>query len=217
MDAVLIFSGIIAILVVVFIIQNYLDNKRAKEMLDAAQALNLEFVRNDENDLHRQQFEKFPLFNKGRNKTMQNIMKGAAAGIDLMIFDYEYIVGSGKSSTVYKQTVASFQSKELRTPVFQLYPERLMSRIGHAFGSQDIDFDEFPIFSDQYQLKGKEEPVREFFNENILNFFTAMEGWHVEAREGHVLVMRYNKRAKPKDLERFFKDALEIYNVLASA
>ena len=144
-------------------------------------------------------------------------MQGTAAGINLMIFDYEYIVGSGKSSSVFKQTVASFQSDKLHTPVFQLYPEGFMARIGHALGSQDIDFDEYPIFSKQYQLKGKEEPIRQFFSKPILDYFTAMEGWHIEAREGHVLVMRYNKRSEPEALGAFMKDALEVYNLLASA
>ena len=103
------FGIIIVILVIAVTVQNYFDNKRAKAMLEASQALNLDFIGKDEQDLHRQQFEKFPLFNKGRTKTMSNIMKGTAAGINLMIFDYEYIIGSGKSSSVFKQTVASFQ------------------------------------------------------------------------------------------------------------
>jgi len=99
------------------------------------------------------------------------------------VFDYSYTVSSNNSSRTYRQTVYARYSKALALPHFLMIPEQWYHRIGTALGMQDIDFEAYPKFSENYLLQGKDEDyIRHHFDHPEMirffgnNNFFSMEG-----------------------------------------
>lgn len=98
------------------------------------------------------------------------------------LFDYEYTVSNGKTSITYRQTVYFRYSKALALPHFLMVPEKWYHRIGTFFGMQDIDFVEYPAFSQHYLLQGKdEEYIRYHFDHpEMIRFFDQQDFYSLE-------------------------------------
>ena len=62
--------------------------------------------------------EAFPLFNRGRGRTMRNVMTTETEAMSLTIFDYHYTTGGGQSSYTHKQTVVAIEPSELKLRIF---------------------------------------------------------------------------------------------------
>jgi len=158
----------------------------------------------------------FKLFRTGGSKSITNILikKDSLLRGQVRCFDYRYVVSTGKSSIPYNQTVFWANSKSLGLPAFEMKPETFLHKIGTFFGMKDIDFEEYPVFSDQYLLQSKdEETVREFFQENVLHFFSRVTGWHIQADNYYFIMYRHNKIVKPEDYPYFLDTCFEIYDI----
>jgi len=123
----------------------------------------------------------FKLFSRGHSKSIKNLLISVDGEqeLDIRIFDYRFVIGGGKSTTVYKQTVFYLHSPELSLPQFLLKPEHFFHKVGFFLGmKEDINFDFYPKFSKQYLLKGDQETkVRDTFNDDVLHFFTVEKNW----------------------------------------
>ena len=102
--------------------------------------------------------ENFALFSQGHSKRIKNLMYGETNGVKSALFDYIYVVGSGKNQSTYYQSVVYFEPSRLNIPFFSLRPENVLYKLIAAFGYQDIDFGNRPIFSSKYLLRGTDEP-----------------------------------------------------------
>ena len=87
---------------------------------------------------------------------------------DINVFDYRFTISTGKTSVTKEQTVFFMNSKELGLPDFYMKPEHFLHKIAAFLGFEDIDFEEFPGFSDQYHLKGEDEHyIRAVMGEDV--------------------------------------------------
>src|SRR5262249_27072956 len=137
----------------------------------------------------------FHLFSQGHAKKISNILRGASGDLAVMIFDYTYTTGSGKSSSTWRQTAIGFRVTAPTLPAFSLRPESFFDRLGKLFGYQDINFEEHPIFSRSYLLRGPDEAaIRDAFTEDVLTYFEENRGLSTEANGDHLLYYRHNKR-----------------------
>ncbi len=163
-----------------------LFNKRRNEIRKVAKELNMDFYEADDFGLVAF-LEDFKLFSIGRSKKIKNMLirVDGKEGLDIRIFDYRYVIGSGKSTQFFNQTVFYLHSEKLGLPQFMLKPENFFHRIGKFLGMpQDINFEEYPEFSKQYYLKGEEEAaVRSTFKDDLLHFFTVEKNWTLEGRK----------------------------------
>lgn len=158
----------------------------------------------------------FKLFKTGSSRKITNILikKDSLLRGQVRCFDYRYVISTGKSSTPYNQTVFWANSKSLGLPAFEMKPETFLHKIGTFFGMSDIDFEDYPVFSDQYLLQSKdEETVRDFFEDRIFHFFSKESGWHIEADNFYFIMYKYNKLVRPEDYSNFLEVCHEIYDI----
>ncbi len=189
---------------------------RLDQMSEVASRLNLNFYPADEIGTLNLLGD-FKLFRKGSRKRIEHLMwhNDHLGDLKTRIFDYRYTISSGKSSKTFKQTVFFVQSKALGLPKFYLRPEHFFHKIGAWLGIEDIDFEHFPVFSDQYHLKGEEEQIiREAFTEDVLHYFTIESGWQLEGLNYYLIVYKENVLLQPLQIRTFYHQGLEMHNLL---
>ncbi len=205
--------GILA-LVGIAIYWNYVMEKKRREALQkTADELGFEFYpQGDVTLLGR--LGRFYLFQQGHSKRLYNLLRGEANDLEVLVFDYTYVTGSGKSSHTWSQTVVCFQLADDVLPHFEMRPESVWHRIGQLFGYQDINFESHPVFSKKYLLRGSdEEAVRELFTDEVLSWFEDTEGMSVEGRGDRLLFYRQAKRADPELIRRLLEEGFKVLNL----
>ena len=158
--------------------------------------------------------ENFPLFNEGHGKKLLNLMTGEANGIKVSVFDYEYKTGGGKNVTVHRHSVVYLEPANLNLPYFSLGPEGLLTKIGAAFGYEDIDFGQRPEFSRKFVLRGEDEPaIRRVFNDRLLSFYEGRIGMSTEAGGNQVFLYRTRQEFQPFEVQPNVGLGLELVNL----
>jgi len=161
----------------------------------------------------------FQLFNKGRNRTIRNVLEKQSDNLEtkVQIFDYRFETGFKKSRRTWDQTVFFVQSKQLAVPEFTLQPESVFHKLGsYLFDLQDIDFEQFPKFSDQYRLQGEDEHyIRFMMNDRLLQFFNSATGWYMEGTNFYLILYKLNKRFKARAIRDFYQQGEAIYQSIA--
>ncbi len=190
--------------------------KRRFQMRETAQRLGMDFQETDEYGLIAMMKE-FKLFKRGYGKKITNIIsnKRDIEHADFRIFDYKYVIGGGNSTRAIHQTVFYVHSKKLNLPHLLLKPEGFFSRVNEYFGSQDIDFQAFPVFSKQYTLQGDEPQVRDVMKDHILHFFTIEKDWSLEGLNYLLILYIKNQRFSPEQIEGFYQKGLEVFQLFA--
>lgn len=158
--------------------------------------------------------EKFGLFNTGHSKSINNIMFGHSNGVKAALFDYTYVTGHGKHRTTHAQSVVYFEPLDLNLPLFSLRPENFMHKFIAALGYQDIDFGNRPTFSNQYLLRGNDEPaIRSTFNDALLAFYEASPGISTDGGGNQLFIFREGYSAPPDQIRAFIDWAAGLQNV----
>ena len=159
----------------------------------------------------------FRLFRRGRSKRIRYLMHKEDDWLQMSVrvFDYRFVIGGGKHRRVLNQTVFFVDSKKLGLPHFLMRPEHFFHKIGQFLGMQDIDFAEFPKFSDQYLLKGEdEEYIRATMNDDMLKFFTVEKDWYLEGVNYFLIFYKQNYLFPPKQIKKFYEQGLNVYKML---
>jgi len=160
----------------------------------------------------------FRLFRKGRRKRIRNILQSRSAllDMDVHIFDYHYIRGGGNSVRRFEQTVFFVQSKQLGLPEFWMKPESILDKVGALLGIEDIDFENYPEFSNRYLLKGPDEDfIRSTMNHQVLKFFSVEKNWCLEGVNYYLIFYRPNKLLAPQQIVSFYKKGMHIVDMLS--
>ena len=207
---------ILGVCFAIFYISRKREKARTEKLATIFQDLGYPF-RADVDPVRLDQLSGFPLMNIGHGKRLKNVISVEGSAADIAMFDYRYVTGHGKERRVRNQTVMSVESTSLVHPNFNLRPEGFWSKVGAAFGGQDIDFIEHPEFSKKYVLKGEsEEEVRIYMDMKLLDFFTDQDKICCEAREGTILYYQRYKRVEPDadQLQTFMEDGMGVFEEL---
>ena len=191
--------------------------KRTETMEQLAKELEMSFKAKDEYGL-KNLLKDFNIAKRGHSNKIKNILqkKEEEQGFDIRIFDYHYIIQAGSTAVPVSHTVFFVQSKKLELPQFLLKPENFFHKIDNYLGlQQDIDFEQFPEFSDQYLLQGEEEDlVRKEMSDEVLKFFTIEKDWCLEGLN-YFLIFYPKKGQIPKEkINLFYEKGIEIYKML---
>ncbi len=153
----------------------------------------------------------FNLFSQGHSRKMANVMQGRTEKLEVTILDYRYTVGSGQHQQTHSQTVICLRGESLRLPVFALRPEHVFHRIGKVFGYQDIDFDEHPVFSKRYLLRGEdEERIRALFSNKAISYYEGQKGLSTEGAGDALIFYRLSKRVPPAEISAFMQEGFTV-------
>ncbi|RME02715.1 MAG: hypothetical protein D6816_10900, partial [Bacteroidetes bacterium] len=146
--------------------------KRKQDLQDLAYRHEMTFYEKDEWGM-KSLLKDFFFFIIGHSRKVFNILYSATDFLEekLAVFDYRYTIQAGNTPVTQLQTVFFIQSKQLSLPQMLLKPENFFHKIGTWFGMQDIDFEEYPEFSDRYLLQGEDEQrIRKTIDENVSRF-----------------------------------------------
>jgi len=156
-------------------------------------------------------------FKKGRSKKITNLMRGAFADVDCLVFDYRFTTGSGKSSHTHNQTVVAFDIVGSKLPEFSSKPEHFFHKFANMLGFEDINFEEYPKFSKKYRLNGEDETsVRSIFNREVIELLENQtdKPWSVDGKDNWLVIYHPDKRVKPEDCSQFLLDATTLLNAM---
>ena len=93
-------------------------------------------------------------------------------------------------------------------------PEHIGHKIAAYFGWDDIDFVEYPIFSDKYHLIGEQEDfVRFAFNDKILKYFSKTSGWTIEAANYYLIFYSFDSLVPENILNDFYRLGMGIFEM----
>jgi len=150
----ILFFGVLAVLAVVLVVTMSTARKRREAWQAVAPKLALRHLR----DVPMAgRFPGFKLFSLGRSRVSDNLLEGSSGSVRVLLGDYRYTVGRGKSATTCRFTVCILEKAGLGLPHSFLRPQNLFDALGKLLGGQDIDFAEDPEFSRAFVLQGEEE------------------------------------------------------------
>ena len=117
--------------------------------------------------------------------------------------------GALMTKTDYKMTILLVTDIHTIVPEFKLEKTGALDMLKEIGGSKDIDFDEYPIFSNEYFLTGSDEQaVRTFFKDPLLKLFERKKGYYVECKNSVLLLYRRIDLLSIQEIE----DAKEFLN-----
>jgi hypothetical protein len=177
-------------------------------------------------------------------RELSHVLRGTHADVPILAADYrikitdEYKepgmfarISSAKSHDQYMAhrvgsvTVIIFSAAEVVPPLpdFFLNPETLANKplwkgLGKLTGWEDVNFtgtESRDRFSALYRLRGNdEETLRDFFNDERIDFFAEHPGWSVQASPEHVVVWRGKTVVQTSSLGDLCDQTSEIFALL---
>jgi len=194
------------ILIICILIYSYFLEKKRSEALELiAQKLGFSFTKSGR-ETTKSMHESFDLFSKGSHRKLRNEIWGNNNNNRVSIFGYSYAMSHGSSAKAYSQTVLSIEYSELNIPEFELEPEYITHKIAQVFGYQDIDFESFPVFSQKYLLRGKDEvKIRQLFTPEVISFFETNQDIHIEAQGNTLIFYKPSQRCEPDEIKEFYR------------
>jgi hypothetical protein len=209
MFPVIMISGFVAVFVVVIYFGKMQARKRKEGLTEFFMDLSFRNVEQPE-------IPSFKMTSRGHARRRYNNFQGRAAGLDISVFDYRYTTGSGKNSSTHTNTIAMTNAN---LPVFELSKEGFFSKIADKFTNKDIDFRDYPDFSDKYVLKaGDEQGVRAIFTSETLIFFENIEResgkrCYVESNGRELIFCTPSKRVKPENMNMFMEKTKQCFGL----
>ncbi len=211
---------IAATFVTVFSIKTKRNAQRREAMQNLSNTMAATYSQDDSYGL-AQQLKGFDLFRRHRTKwfnngEINNVMRSTVGETEVFLFDYSYVVSTGKSSRRISQTVFFANDKKWYLPNFRMKPERwwhkLMSSMGMA---QDIDFEENPEFSDKFWLKSDfESLVRQKFTPELQDFMLEKPPVNLEGENYYLLAYKPGKLLSPEAAKVFFENCCALTRLM---
>jgi len=153
---------------------------------------------------------KFKLFTQKSNKKIRNIISFPLSELEgrIKIFDFLY----SDDDMEYKRTTALlFKSELLDLPRFRIKPKGFDAILGKLFMTEYPLFPEYPMFSKQYKVVGKNRAeMRYAIKPEIFPILTHDQKWTLEGTGPYLLWYRKGKTQKRRELTNFCETGIEI-------
>jgi hypothetical protein len=159
-------------------------------------------------------YKDFPIQKGNKIQYEENIMNGYREFGKVEVSDITLTEGARQERNDTHITVIHVSDLDVNIPDFALEPEQLWTKISEMTSGKDIDFQNHPLFSKKYYLRGEDEKnIRNFFTESLIGFLETHDNIHVESHKNKLLV--YMKRDQLTTDE--IKSALDFINGFVSA
>jgi hypothetical protein len=181
-----------------------------------AQRKGFQFFPEDNAKLVYKAHQSFKLFKQGSNKKIKYILQGYTSQKDPMqLFEYSYVVSTGKTTAVFTQHVISIIISGKRTiPSFFIRPQHPLHTIGKFFGMQDVEIANYDDFNKNYLVKSKEvAKLVKFLSNSLVGFLSFEKGWTMESDGNQLVLYKEHKRMNEEMIEPFLQVGETIYGL----
>lgn len=193
------------------------EARRREEMSEIGNDRGLRF--SEENELnigpelkHFDLFDRMDFFKTAR---ISNVLQASVGFTDVYLFDYSYMVSTGKSSKRVHQTVFFAKNREWALPDFKLKPEGWWQKIQQYFGKKDINFEEHPDFSKKWWLTGEFEAlVRDSFSPEVRQFLEENPPMTVEGNNYYLIAYKPKRALDHAEGTLFYDKCLKLIELL---
>jgi MFS superfamily sulfate permease-like transporter len=160
--------------------QELVLNPRQKLLLKYAQQNNYQF--NPQFTLSTTKLRKFGFAGLHKIKGEENILSGSIHQHHFELSDITIEEVQRLTKYDYKMTILIFNQTNFSIPDFSIEEEGIFDKI---IGKEDIDFDQYPHFSQRYIVHGNDvAAVRNFFTPTIIDFFESNPGFYLDVVGG---------------------------------
>jgi hypothetical protein len=145
--------------------------------------------------------------------TYRNVLRGPCGSYETVIFDYTYVVLSGRTSRAHVQTVAAFHLPGANMPDFQLTPRTFEDEVGSLLGGNQLKLESNPEFAEKYTVRGADlESAAPLFTPEVVGFFASCEStlFTVKGYWDWVVIYRPEHQVKPSELGEFVEAVTKI-------
>jgi hypothetical protein len=208
--------AVVGLLAVVVVLSVRGERKRREALRQVAENFGFDFEPQAD-QLSSSEFGRFHLFTQGRSRKAENLLRGRFERDEVLIFDYRYVVGSGKNRTTHRQTVAALSlGPRAALPNFELRPENIFHKIGSAFGYQDIDLPDYPSFSSRCLLRGQDESaIRALFDGTVIEAVENAKNICLEGGGPWLVIYRASKRINAPQIPDLLEEVRNLRTVFA--
>lgn len=155
----------------------------------------------------------FDVFRRGRSKSVRNLFYGPYRDSTMMICDYGYVTGQGRTRRHHWQTVILFSWGQLRFPEFTLRPQGTLGTLAAQTLNPGITFEECPEFSRRYHLTGwNETAIRQVFPPIVAKLGRYQTRLVVESSGFWLLVHKPGALIRSGDMQNFITEARDLYD-----
>lgn len=191
--AVLVVVGIVVV-VGALIIGAIMAAQRRKDLAAVAASLGIQYSAEDPFDLP-DRHANMRAFDEGHSKRAYNTIYGKKDGLDTIITDYQYTVGSGKNSHTYRRTYC-LVTVDMQLPSLHIRPENFLDTIASWVGFDDIDF-EFKEFNDAFYVRCDDKRAAyDIINPKMMEYLLQYRELNVEML-GNVILAHYGNTIDP--------------------
>jgi MFS superfamily sulfate permease-like transporter len=133
------------------------------------------------------------------------------------ISDIHLIELHGMHKDHFKMNIIYLSEQDSIIPSFILRKEGYLDKILEIAGLQDIDFHDFPEFSNRFNLKGLSEPeIRKFFKEEVIKAFeTLPKGFVVEAAKNSLLIYKEGKLLNKDEVKEVYHFSVRLLEAIS--
>lgn len=208
----------VAVFVAVAIGRQWYEKKRTEQLAKVAEELGLSF--SAKNAPLPPPATSFELFSRGRKTKSSNAIYGEANGVELVVFDYQFTVGSGKNARTYRQTAIFISSPDLALPRFLVRPRKSffgLSLFGskNVFAHKDIRFIDPSEYSKQFMVSGDdEEAVQALFPAGLEPITQGSPTLTIEGCQDQLLVYRSKQRVRPEEVKSLMQTGFHVFTTL---
>ena len=134
-------------------------------------------------------FEPFHLLRYKTVDKVYNKITGVVGDYRIVVEDVDFHEGEFHTKVTHQATVATIEFKQA-IPLFTVEKEHILDKIAALAGYDDIDFQNFERFSEDYRLKGQnEEEIRKFFTPELIEYFEKGLPYRLESSGNKLLVL----------------------------
>ena len=227
--------GVLCVICIGFTVAIISGRRHARAMKQFSKTIGFSYMPHVEDDeAFLQQFSRLPLFARGKNQDVWNIMKGHVQDFEVTIMEFRYSYNSSSTKStgeISTQTVVILKSDTLNLPSFSLTPQKTSTELGKKIFSalmptfsqfipQDIDFDSHPLFSEFYLLQGtrkNEDAVRKLFNHEVIRYYEIQKCLCTDGAGNTIMCYSLGEQLTPEDISSFLDQSIEVCEMFQRA
>ena len=167
-------------------------DERQHELQNLANEMNLDYF--PVKSLSFNQYQGYSFNLQGKVKYTSNMISGTLEG-HWIVYNEILVDTDLQTKSANNLIPAVSISLGSTVPKFTLEQEGFFDRIKSYAGFDDIDFDNYPNFSEQFLLKGEDEnSIREYFKPELIELIENNPNYHIENNGAMVLIYPFSKK-----------------------